>query len=261
MRSPVDVGAARPLRPLDSRSLRRAVRTLAARDPDLAAAVARLGPPPLWARRPGFATLVRIILEQQVSLASAAATYRRLRAAAGRVTPARVAFAGEASLRAAGVTRQKAVYCCALAREVTSGRLALAALGHLPETAVRSRLLQLPGVGPWTADIYLLMALRRPDVWPRGDLALARAAQHVKRLRRLPDDDALSGMAERWAPWRAAAARILWHAYLCQRRQSDGGLRPASRAGRPAPAPAGRRRRQEASRRATPGCRTRGIPS
>ena len=201
-------------RRLSQASLLQGVRELSARDPDLARVIQRHGLPPLWSRRPGFATLVRIILEQQVSLASAEAAYSRLQSVVGRVTPRRVAATTEAQLREAGLTRQKAAYCGTLARALLTGTLDLAAIAQLRDEAVRAILLQLPGVGPWTADIYLLMALRRTDVWPVGDLALARAAQHVKHLRRLPNSEQLTRMARAWAPWRAVAARILWHSYL-----------------------------------------------
>ncbi|TMJ08954.1 MAG: DNA-3-methyladenine glycosylase 2 family protein [Bacillati bacterium ANGP1] len=201
-------------RQLSQSALLRGVRELSARDRDLARVIQRYGPPPLWARRPGFATLVRIILEQQVSLASAEAAYGRLQSVAGRVTPRHVAATTEGRLREAGLTRQKAAYCHTLARALLAGTLDLAAIAQLSDEAVRAILLQLPGVGPWTADIYLLMALRRTDVWPVGDLALARAAQHIKRLRRLPNSEQLTRMARAWAPWRAVAARILWHSYL-----------------------------------------------
>lgn len=205
------------IRTLSPVSLRDGVAALVARDRDLARVVERFGPPPLWARRPGFATLVRIILEQQVSLTSAAAAYRRLQGAAGRVTPAKVAAAGERCLRSAGLTRQKAAYCHGVARAIVDGRLDLAALETLPAAAVRRTLTDLPGVGAWTADIYLLMALRRPDVWPSGDLALAKAAQTLKGLRALPTNERLARVAAPWAPWRAVGARVLWHFYLSSR--------------------------------------------
>ena len=180
----------------------------------IGAVVERYGPPPMWGRRPGFATLVRIILEQQVSLTSAAAAYRRLREVAGRVTAERVAALGEKRLRAAGLTRQKAAYCHGLAQAVVSGRVDLGQLARRPAGEVRSSLLQLRGVGPWTVDIYLLMALLRPDAWPTGDLALAKAFKSVKRLRKVPSYEALDRAAAIWAPWRGVAARILWHFYL-----------------------------------------------
>ncbi len=195
----------------------RAVADLCNRDRDLREVTERFGPPPLWARRPGFATLIRIILEQQVSLASARAAYARLRAVAGRVTPSRVAAVSEARLRNAGLSRQKAAYCRGLATRIIDGELDLGRLDRLPDDDVRHALLQVPGIGRWTADIYLLMALGRPDVWPEGDLALAKAASRVKRLRRSPDADTLRRLAQRWTPWRAVGARILWHAYLSER--------------------------------------------
>jgi len=176
------------------------VDALSAADPDLAIVVARFGPPPLWARRPGFATLVQIVLEQQVSLASGRATFGRLHDAWGEVTPERFAKLTTTQVRSAGVTRQKTSYCLGIARQIVDGTLDLRR-----------------GIGPWTADIYLLMALGRPDIWPDGDLALATAAQQVKRLRRRPDTERLRRLATSWAPWRAVAARILWHHYLSTR--------------------------------------------
>ncbi len=187
---------------------------LAGRDRDLAAVVERIGPPPLWARRPGFPTLVRIILEQQVSLASARAAFERLRRCLPRLDPRSFLQLDAATLRAAGFSRQKARYCRELAEELAAGRLRIAELGRLPDAAARARLMRQPGIGRWTADIYLLMALGRPDVWPRGDLALARAAARVKRLPRRPDNAELARLAGRWRPWRAVAARLLWHDYL-----------------------------------------------
>lgn len=212
---------------LSPETLGLAVAELAGRDPDLATVVERFGPPPLWARRPGFSTLVRIVLEQQVSLRSARAAYARVQAVTGRVTPARVASISERDLRAAGLTRQKAAYCHGLACAVVAGRLDLGRLDRLPDNEVRSALVELPGIGPWTADIYLLIALRRPDVWPKGDLALARALQRVKRLRRPPGEERMSRIARTWSPWRAVAARILWHDHLSSGRRNG----PTSRRG------------------------------
>jgi len=200
--------------PLTSTRLLRGVKELITRDRDLARVVQRFGPPPLWARRPGFAALVRIILEQQVSLASARAAYSRLKAAAGRVTPHRIAKISDAQLRRYGLTRQKASYCKNLANCIVDRNLTLSHLLQLDDHEGRSRLLQVPGIGPWTADIYLLMVLRRPDVWPCGDLALAKAVQQVKRLHSCPTQEELQRIARAWAPWRAVAARILWHFYL-----------------------------------------------
>lgn len=201
-------------RTLDESSLAEAVHALAAVDPDLAGIVARHGQPPLWGREPGFETLAHIVLEQQVSLASGAAALARLRAATGEVSPAAVVAAGEARLLAAGLTGQKTRYLLGLADAVLTGRLDLDDLVLADDGAVRARLTALLGIGDWTADVYLVMALRRPDVWPVGDLALAAAMRRAKGLPALPRREEQLGLAAAWRPWRAAAARILWHAYL-----------------------------------------------
>jgi DNA-3-methyladenine glycosylase II len=204
-------------RQLTHRTLYLGVRDLCRRDPDLAAVVRRHGAPPLWGRRPGFATLLRIVLEQQVSLQSARAIFQRLRERVGEVTPERVGGLGEPGLRRLGFTRQKAAYCDGLCRTILAGTLDLHVIARSEDAGARAALLAIRGIGPWTADIYLLMALRRPDVWPSGDLALAEAARQVKRLRSRPSHPALARMAERWAPWRSVAARVLWHHYLSSR--------------------------------------------
>lgn len=195
-------------------TLAQGVTELTRRDPDLAAVVQRYGLPPLWARRPGFASLAKIILEQQVSQASAAAIYRRLHQAIGGVTPSRVLQADVPGLQQAGLTRQKASYCVGIARAISRGELDLNRLKKMEGDAAYAALVGVKGIGPWTADVYLLMALRQADVWPHGDLALAKAAMQVKRLRSLPSYDRLTRLARQWTPWRAVAARILWHHYL-----------------------------------------------
>jgi DNA-3-methyladenine glycosylase II len=192
------------------------VRELCRTDPVLAASVARYGPPPLWPREPGFSTLVHIVLEQQVSLASAQAAFDRLGAAIGEVTPERFLTLGDDELRTIGFSRQKAGYVRRLAEELDGG-LSLEGLERLPDEAARGALIALHGVGPWTADIYLLMVLRRPDVWPHGDQALATAAREVLGLGAQPTFTELAAVAERWRPHRASAARILWHDYLSAR--------------------------------------------
>jgi len=195
-------------------SLAQGLQHLAERDPDLAGIAARLGAPPLWARRPGFGTLVHIILEQQVSLASARAAYLKLLAVASPLTPERFLSLDDTTLKRAGFSRQKTTYGRELARAVGSGRLQLPALARLDDDAVRAALTAVKGIGPWTAEIYLLMALCRPDAWPTGDLALASAMQRVKRLPALPGPAEQQAIAANWHPWRAVAARLLWHDYL-----------------------------------------------
>lgn len=208
----------------------------------LAGILQRLGTPPMWGRRPGFATLVRIILEQQVSLAAARTLYRRLETGLGGMTAARVAASSVTDLRGFGLTRQKAGYCHGLALRVQDGRLDLAAAARAGDEAGRKSLLDVPGLGPWSVDIYYLMALRRPDVWPSGDLALAVALRELRRLKHLPGRDEQQRLATRWAPWRSVAARMLWAHYLEARRsQATAGrrLRARGRSGpRFAPKPA-----------------------
>jgi DNA-3-methyladenine glycosylase II len=178
--------------------------------------VQRLGVPPMFGRRPGFATLVRIILEQQVSLAAARTMFQRLDAHVGGLAPASIAGVGMAGLREFGLTRQKAAYCHGLALRVLDGRLDLATVARSDDDTARAMLLQVPGIGPWSVDIYFLMALRRPDVWPQGDLALAVAMRDVRGMRRLPGREQQQKIARRWAPWRSVAARILWMHYLAR---------------------------------------------
>jgi DNA-3-methyladenine glycosylase II len=200
-------------RPLTRRSLLSAVRALSARDPRLAASVERFGPPPLWAREPEFSTLVHLVLEQQVSLASARAAFNRLAARLGAVTPVDFLGLDDQELRAIGFSRQKATYGRALADALTAG-FDLDGLARLSDDDVRGSLTTLHGVGRWTADVYLTMCLLRPDVWPHGDQALATAAMEVADLDARPTFDELERIAEPWRPYRAVAARILWHHYL-----------------------------------------------
>jgi len=155
-----------------------------------------------------------------VSLASAATLLARVtRELGGAFTAEAVASAGADGLRRLGLTRQKAAYVAGLAERVRDGRLRLASLARLDDDAARARLLEVPGVGPWTAGVYLLMALRRPDVWPPGDLALHRAMVAACGLPSPPTSEAAARVAARWAPWRAVAARVLWHGYLEGRRR------------------------------------------
>ena len=202
---------------LSEANLPGAVDALAAQDADLARLVSVVGYPPLWAREPGFATLVLMILEQQVSLASARATFVRLETVAGGITPAALLALDDPQLRAAVLSRQKSGYVRGLAAAVEQGDCDLELLTVLDDQSVRARLTALKGIGEWTAELYLLMALRRPDAWPAGDLALASALQQVKRLEQRPTAADQIALAEAWRPWRAVAARLLWQFYLARR--------------------------------------------
>lgn len=193
---------------------------LASQDPDLERILDLYGPPPLWARPAGYSTLVRIILEQQVSLASGHSAFVRLTGGADHVDPEQILRLGPDRVRARGLTRQKTRYVIELAKAVQDGRTDLRRIGRMEDEEARTALMVIPGIGPWTANIYLLMALRRRDVWPVADLALRKAVQHLRGMRQTPTDDALERFASKWQPHRSVAARMLWHYYLSSRRAS-----------------------------------------
>jgi len=173
--------------------------------------------PPLWPREPGFATLLHIILEQQVSLASAKSAFDRLCAAIGPPMPRTFLTLDDAQLKAIGFSRQKTRYGRELACAIVEERLNLDSLASADDDTVRTQLIKLPGIGTWTVDVYLLLALRRPDAFAATDLALLTAVQRVKRLKSRPSPEKVEEIAERWRPYRAGAARLLWHAYLSER--------------------------------------------
>lgn len=203
-------------KPLTNASLIRACGLLAGRDANLRSVLNRHGTPPLWNREPGFATLVQIILEQQVSLASARACFEKLQSQLGKVSPASVLALNDAELKAIGFSRQKSAYARHLAEAVLEGRIDLEAIASLPDAEAKAELQRLKGVGEWTSDIYLLMALLRPDVMPKGDIAL-HAAWHRVSGEPKPAADEFLAIAERWRPFRSVAARLLWHYYLSEK--------------------------------------------
>ena len=202
---------------LDLQSLAEGVAFLCAIDPDLAHINTDLGLPPLWAREPGFPTLVHIILEQQVSLASAKAAFVKLQQNAGFITPETFLKYNDDELKIFGFSRQKTAYCRGLALSILNGEIDLEGLALMDDASARSALIKVKGIGPWTADIYLLMVLLRPDSWPLGDLALAVAIQELKGFPSRPGPQELERIASPWKPWRAVAARLLWHSYLSKR--------------------------------------------
>ncbi|HSB26300.1 MAG TPA: hypothetical protein VLE19_00530 [Pyrinomonadaceae bacterium] len=202
---------------LSRQSLEILARDLATRDQNLAAILDRHGPPPLWRRAKGFPTLVHIILEQQVSLRSGKAMFDRLNAAIEPFVPEEFLRRGEEHLRKLGVTRQKSAYLIHLAKLLAQGELKLAHLARMSDHEARATLMRVKGVGYWSADVYLLMALRRADIWPAGDLALAVATQELFGLKTRPTPDQLERLAEQWRPHRAVAARMLWQYYLAKR--------------------------------------------
>lgn len=194
------------------------VAALVADDPVLARAVDAHGPPPDWRRPPGFATLVLQVLEQQVSLGAAAAHFDRLRQTAGGVVmPRSVLALDNAQLRGAGVSRQKARYLRALATAIEESELDLDAVAAADDATARTMLMQVPGIGAWTADVHLLFVLCRPDLFPVGDRALQVGVAELLDLAPTPGPETLGEIAARWSPHRSAAARIVWHAYLSRR--------------------------------------------
>jgi DNA-3-methyladenine glycosylase II len=206
----------KPPSTLDGKTLHNAVAELCSLDDDLAQVVEMYGPPPLWDREAGFPTLIHIILEQQVSLASARAAFIKLQDASGKVTPERFRQFSDAELKSIGFSRQKTRYGRELSHAIINGELDLGAFHTLSDAEVRQQLTKIKGIGMWTADIYLLMGLLRADIWPRGDLALAKGLQKLKNLPELPSTEHQIEIARGWAPWRSAAARIVWHYYLSE---------------------------------------------
>jgi DNA-3-methyladenine glycosylase II len=190
------------------------IKELIQRDRDLARIVVDYGYPPQWQRESGFPTLIRIILEQQVSSASAQATFQRLNTAVDHLCPASFLLLDDLELKTIGFSRQKTNYGRILAQGIIDRTLDLASLEKLPDSEIRQKLTAIKGIGNWTVDIYLMMALQRQDVFPSNDLAVAIAIQEIKDLPTRPPAAELETIAEAWRPYRAIATKILWHYYL-----------------------------------------------
>ena len=203
---------------LNNKLVKQFSRALAIKDPHLDRIYKTYGPPPLWDRPPGFATLLQIILEQQVSLASARACFDKLSARLGDVTPENLLTRDNAELKAIGFSRQKTAYARHLAEAILENRIDLDGLASRSDADAKAELIKLKGVGEWTSDIYLLMAMLRPDVMPRGDVALHTAWHRVSGEPR-PTSDEFVEMAKQWRPYRSVAARLLWHYYLSEKRR------------------------------------------
>lgn len=205
------------MKALTTRKLKDATIALAADHPELSCVYQIYGTPPLWDRPTGFATLVQIILEQQVSLASAKACFDKLAARIGEVSPERLLTLNDMEMKTVGFSRQKTAYARHLSEALLEKRIDLAGLHKLPDADVKAELIRLKGVGEWTSDIYLLMAMLRPDVMPRGDIALHEAYRKLVGLEKRPHSDEFILIAEKWKPFRSVAARLLWHFYLSEK--------------------------------------------
>lgn len=206
---------------LNEQTLIAACEELSAEHSELAKIHQTYGTPPLWQRQKGFATLIHIILEQQVSLASAKACFDKLARKIVEVTPANLLLLTDSELKTIGFSRQKTLYARHLADAVLSEQISLENLETLADEEVKFELKKLKGIGDWTADIYLLMALLRSDVMPKGDLALHEAWKSLNGLPNRPASDEFLMIAEKWKPNRAVAARLLWHYYLSEKRQKS----------------------------------------
>ncbi len=197
--------------------MKKAAAVLASEHSEFAVVYQAYGAPPLWDREPGFATLLYIILEQQVSLASAKACFNKLAARVGDVSPVNLLTSTDAELKRDGFSRQKMSYARHLAEAVLNKHVDLYGMHLLADDDVKAELVKLKGVGIWTAECYLLMVLLRPDIMPRGDIALHAAYQKLTGLNKRPGSDEFLSLAEKWKPFRSVAARLLWHFYLSER--------------------------------------------
>jgi DNA-3-methyladenine glycosylase II len=200
--------------PKSDRAFLSGLRHIAAGDPDIGRALATHGRPPIRRIEPGYAALLRILVGQQVSTQSAAAIWRKLTEALGpEPSSASMLALADDDLRRFGFSGQKITYGRGLAREIEEGRLDLDLVHRSPDDEAMEALTRMKGIGPWTAQIYLLFALGRPDVFPAGDLALLIAYQRIKGTRARPDPKRMAAIAEAWSPWRGSVAHLLWHVY------------------------------------------------
>lgn len=204
---------------IDNANLALNCRKLAIQDANLAVILDSYGTPPLWARDGGFSTLIRIILEQQVSLSSAQAAFERCREIVGEITPEAILSLSDDQMKSAYFSRQKMSYARNLADAVVEKSLNFENLEEFSDDDVRAELMKINGIGRWTADIYLLMAMSRPDIMPVGDLALHVSWQKLLKLEKRPQSEEFVQIAKRWKPFRSIAARLLWHYYLSLKSQ------------------------------------------
>lgn len=192
-------------------------RKLAKKDTDLAHIIKQHGLPPMWTRPNTFQTLILTILEQQVSLASAYAAFKKLKEKIGVVTSSKILALTDEELRSCYFSRQKIIYARELAKAIQSKKIRLKQLSILPDEEVRNLLIQLKGIGHWTIDVYLMHALQRTDLFPLGDIALVNSLKEVKQLPKDISKEKMLQIAEAWRPHRTVAAMILWHAYIKKR--------------------------------------------
>lgn len=204
----------RPIQIFNTGNFKKLCSKLARQDADLKQIIQRHGFPPMWTRPASFQSLILFILEQQVSLASAYAAFKKLKAKIGFVTPAKILLLTNAELRACYFSRQKIIYAKELAGSIQSKKLILKRLTHKQEDEVRHELKKIKGIGDWTVDVYLMHSLQRTDLFPLGDIALVNSLKEIKRLHPHTTKEKMLKIAEPWRPYRTIAAIILWHAYI-----------------------------------------------
>lgn len=201
----------------DKSNFKKHCNKLAKIDAELQLIIDTHGHPPLWKRKPGFETLIHIILEQQVSLASAKAALNKLKEKIGTVTPQKILLLTDAELKTCYFSRQKIIYARHLATSIINKELDLKKLISSPDDVVRTELKKIKGIGDWTVDVYLMMVLQRTDLFPLGDIALVNSIKEVKNLPKHTSKEELLLVADKWKPHRTIAAFMLWHSYLCKR--------------------------------------------
>lgn len=203
-----------------SKNFTRIVNHLARKDPELDLIIRKHSYPPMWTRPNTFATLIHIILEQQVSLASAKAALLKLKEYIGVITPQKLLQLTDAELRACYFSRQKTIYARELATTLVEKKLQLKKMALWKDDEIRHELKKIKGIGDWTVDVYLLFVLQRMDVFPTGDLAMMNTIKHLKHLPKQTTKEEIIALAESWRPYRSVAAYLLWHYYI-----QSGGIR------------------------------------
>ncbi|MEO5591595.1 MAG: DNA-3-methyladenine glycosylase 2 family protein [Chitinophagaceae bacterium] len=191
---------------------------LAKKDAHLQSILKQYGHPPMWSRPASFASLIHIILEQQVSLASAKAALEKLKEKIGTITPEKVLLLSDAELRSCYFSRQKTVYARCLAEAIVTKKLNLKKLGAGTDDEIRMELKKIKGIGDWTVDVYLLFVLQRADIFPTGDLAMMNALKEIKKLPKNTSKEEIIQLAEQWRPHRSLATMLLWHHYIKTRK-------------------------------------------
>ncbi len=198
----------------DEQNFHRICNQLTKKDSVLKQIIYQYGYPPLWSRKASFETLIHIILEQQVSLASAKAALMKLKEKIGSITPVKLLALSDAELKACYFSRQKTVYARCLAQAIINKEISVNGLEKLDNETIREQLTAIKGIGNWTVDVFLMMVLHRTDLFPTGDIALMNSLKHEKKLPPHTSKETILNIAEVWRPYRTVATFLFWHAYI-----------------------------------------------